>query len=139
MTTNKTFTMIKPDAVAAGKIGEILKIIQDAGFEVKAMKMMQLSTAQAELFYAVHKGKSFFENLVDFMTSGPLVAIILEKENAIKDYRTLIGATNFEEAAEGTIRKLYASSITKNAVHGADSDENAQLEGSIFFSAFEQF
>ena len=139
MTTNKTFTMIKPDAVAAGKIGEILKIIQDAGFEVKAMKMMQLSTAQAELFYAVHKGKSFFDNLVDFMTSGPLVAIILEKENAIKDYRTLIGATNFEEAVEGTIRKLYASSITKNAVHGADSDENAQLEGSIFFSAFEQF
>jgi len=134
-----TFTMIKPDAVKAGNIGNILAKIQEAGFSIKAMKLTKLSKELAGEFYGVHKGKPFYDNLVNFMTSGPIVAAVLEKDNAIKDYRTLIGATNFEEAAEGTIRKLYASSITENAVHGADSDENALIEGSFFFSKFEMF
>lgn len=134
MATNKTFTMIKPDGVANGHIGAILEKINGAGFVIKAMEMTQLSKNDAEAFYAVHKERPFYGELVEYMTSGPIVAAILEKDNAVDDFRTLIGATNPAEAAEGTIRKLYAESIAANAVHGSDSDENAAIEGSFFFS-----
>lgn len=134
MATNQTFTMIKPDAVKKNAIGAILKMINEAGFTIKAMKYTQLSKAGAEGFYAVHKERPFYGELTDFMSSGPIVAAVLEKDNAVADFRTLIGATNPEEAAEGTIRKLYASSIGENAVHGSDSDENAKIEGDYFFS-----
>lgn len=139
MSTNKTFTMIKPDAVKNGKIGAILQDIQDAGFIIRAMKFTQLSETQAGAFYAVHKERPFYKDLVQFMTSGPIVAAILEKDNAVEDFRTLIGATDPTQAAEGTIRKKYATSIEANAVHGSDSDSNAQIEGSFFFSALETF
>jgi len=139
MSGNITFTMIKPCAVKSNFIGPILKMINERGFRIKAMKMTRFSRAQAEAFYGIHAGKFFFEGLVEFMTSGPIVAAILEKENAIEDYRELIGNTNPEKAAEGTIRKLFAESLTANAVHGADSDENAIREGSFFFSEMEQF
>lgn len=137
--SNRTFTMIKPDATSKGYTGAILDQIIQAGFSVKAMKWIQLSPAQAGEFYAVHKERPFYGELVEFMCSGPIVAAILEKENAVADFRTLIGATNFKEAAEGTIRKKYASSIGENAVHGSDSDENAQIEGNFFFSNLERF
>ena len=137
--SNRTFTMIKPDATSKGHTGAILDQIIKAGFSVKAMKWIQLSKAQAGEFYAVHKERPFYGELVDFMCSGPIVAAILEKENAVADFRTLIGATNFKDAAEGTIRKKYASSIGENAVHGSDSDENAAIEGNFFFSNFERF
>ena len=130
--TNKTFTMIKPDAFAAGNAGAILKHIEGAGFSIKAMKLLKLTPEKAGEFYAVHS------ELVDFMSSGPIVAAILEKENAVADFRTLIGATNPANAEEGTIRKMYAKSVGENAVHGSDSDENAAIEGSFFFSAFEK-
>ncbi len=139
MTSNRTFTMIKPDAVANGHIGNIINDITVAGFKIKAMKYLQLTNVQAEGFYAVHKERGFFGELISFMVSGPIVAIILEKDNAIEDFRTLIGATNPENAAEGTIRKKYAKSIDANAVHGSDSNENAAIEGSYFFSEFERF
>lgn len=132
-----TFTMIKPSAFKSNYTGAILKMINDAGFVIKAMKATLLSKEQAGAFYEVHKGKPFYESLVNFMSSGPIVAIMLEKENAIEDFRTLIGATNPENAAEGTIRKLYAASMQQNAVHGSDSDENALLEASFFFSKTE--
>lgn len=137
--TNRTFTMIKPDAVRNGHIGNILQMINAAGFRIVAMKYLQISTAQAEQFYAVHKERPFFGELTQFMSSGPIVAAILEKENAVADFRKLIGATNPAEAEEGTIRKKYATSLGENAVHGSDSDENAQIEGDFFFSSLERF
>ena len=137
--SNLTFTMIKPDAVAAGHIGGILAKINEAGFRIKAMRMTRLSKEQAGQFYAVHSARPFYGELCDFMSSGHIVAAILEKDNAIADFRTLIGATNPAEAAEGTIRKMYAKSIGENAVHGSDSDENANIEGNFFFSGFDKF
>ncbi len=137
--SNKTFTMIKPDAVSAGHTGAILDHIIKGGFKLVAMKYIHLTAAQAGKFYEVHKERPFYGELVDFMSSGPIVAAILEKDNAVADFRQLIGATNPAEAAEGTIRKLYARSIGENAVHGSDSDENAAIEGSFFFSGLEQF
>jgi nucleoside-diphosphate kinase len=131
--------MIKPDATSKGHTGAILDQMIKAGFSVKAMKWIQLSEAQAGAFYAVHKERPFFGELVEFMCSGPIVAAILEKENAVADFRTLIGATNFKDAAEGTIRKKYATSIGENAVHGSDSDENAKIEADFFFSGLERF
>lgn len=136
--TNKTFTMIKPDAVANGHTGNIINDIITAGFSIKAMKLLQLSREQAEGFYAVHRERPFFTDLVNFMISGPIVAAILEKDNAVEDFRKLIGATNPANAEEGTIRKKYAVSIDANAVHGSDSDENAAIEGNYFFSQFER-
>jgi len=134
MAGNRTFTMIKPDAVENGHIGAILAKINEAGFRIVAMEMTALSRNDAEAFYAVHAERPFFGELVEYMTSGPIVAAILEKDNAVADFRTLIGATNPAEAAEGTIRKLYATSIAANAVHGSDSDENAAIEGNFFFA-----
>ncbi len=139
MATNRTFTMIKPDAVENGHIGGILGKINSAGFRIVAMKLTQMTKADAEAFYAVHNERPFFGELVEFMTRGPIVAAILEKDNAVEDFRTLIGATNPAEAAEGTIRKLYATSIGENAVHGSDSDENAAIEGDFHFSGREMF
>lgn len=139
MATNRTFTMIKPDAVKAGHTGAILAQINKAGFRIVAMKKTQLSKHTAGQFYAVHKERPFYGELVDFMSSGPIVAAVLEKDNAVEDFRTLIGATNPAEAAEGTIRALFATSIGENAIHGADSDENAAIEGSFHFSAPEMF
>ena len=129
--------MIKPDAVDNGYIGPILEKIAGAGFKIIAMKYTQLSRRDAEEFYAIHRERPFFDELVSFMTSGPIVAAILEKENAVEDFRALIGATNPAEAAEGTIRKLYAKDIGENAIHGSDSDENAAIEGSFHFSGRE--
>lgn len=139
MATNRTFTMIKPDAVAAGNIGAILAKINEAGFRIVAMKYTHLTQAAAGKFYEVHSERPFYGELVDFMSSGPIVAAILEKDNAVADFRTLIGATNPAEAAEGTIRKMYAKSIGENAVHGSDSDENAEIEGNFFFNGLERF
>ena len=139
MAGNLTFTMIKPQAFKDNQTGGILKMINDVGFVIKAMKVTRLSAEQAGAFYEIHKGKPFYENLVQFMSSGPIVAAVLEKDNAVEDYRTLIGATNPENAAEGTIRKLYATSLQQNAVHGSDSDENANLEADFFFSKIERF
>ena len=131
--------MIKPDATVKGHTGAILKMINEAGFRIVAMKMTYLSAAKAGGFYAVHKERPFYAELVNFMSSGPITAAILEKENAVEDFRKLIGATNPAQAEDGTIRKLYAASIGENAVHGSDSDENAQIEGDFFFSKLEQF
>jgi len=139
MAGNKTLTMIKPDAVRDGHIGAILNQITEAGFRISAMKLTQLSTADAQAFYAVHIERPFFGELVEFMTSGPIVAAVLEKDNAVEDFRTLIGATNPAEAAEGTIRARFAKSIGENAVHGSDSDANAQIEGDFHFAGREQF
>ena len=139
MATNRTFTMIKPDAVQNGHIGAILEKINGAGFRIVAMKFTQMSRHDAETFYGIHRERPFFGELVEYMTSGPIVAAILEKDNAVADFRTLIGATNPAEAAEGTIRKLYAESIAANAIHGSDSDENAAIEGAFHFSGREQF
>ncbi len=139
MSGNRTFTMIKPDAVKAGNIGNILQMINKAGFKIVAMKYTRLTPEAAGGFYAVHKERPFYGELVEFMSSGPIVAAILEKDNAVEDFRTLIGATNPAEAAEGTIRKLYASSIGENAVHGSDSDENAEIEGDYHFARTELF
>ena len=139
METNKTFTMIKPDAVAAGHIGAILDNIIKGGFKIVAMKYTSLSKEKAGEFYAVHKERPFYADLVGFMSSGPIVAAILEKDNAVEDFRKLIGATDPAKAAEGTIRKMFAQSIEANAVHGSDSDENAAIEGGFFFSSFERF
>jgi len=137
--TNKTFTMIKPDAFAAGNAGAILKHIEGAGFQIKAMKLLKLTPEKAGEFYAVHRERPFYGELVEFMSSGPIAAAILEKNNAVEDFRILIGATNPAEAKEGTIRKLYAASIGENAIHGSDSDANAAIEGDFFFSKLEQF
>ncbi|MFT5725740.1 MAG: nucleoside-diphosphate kinase [Bacteroidia bacterium] len=137
MATNRTFTMIKPDAVGNGHIGSILADMIAGGFSIKAMKYTHLTKETAGEFYAVHKERPFYNDLVEFMSSGPIVAAILEKDNAVEDFRTLIGATNPADAAEGTIRAKYAKSIDANAVHGSDSDENAGIEGSFFFTASE--
>jgi len=139
MESNKTFTMIKPDAVANGHIGGILDKIIKSGFKITAMKYTLLSAEKAGEFYSVHKERGFYNDLVAFMSSGPIVAAILEKDNAIEDYRKLIGATDPSKAEPGTIRNLFAKSIDANAVHGSDSDENAKIEGDFFFSAFEKF
>ena len=139
MVTNKTFTMIKPDAVEKGHIGAILDKINAAGFSIVAMKYTQLSRRDAEAFYAGHAERPVFDELVTFMTRGPIVAAVLEKDNAVADFRTFIGATNPAEAAEGTIRKLYASSVGENAVHGSDSDENAAIEAAFHFSGREMY
>lgn len=139
MATNRTFTMIKPDAVANGHIGAILNDIIAGGFKIVAMKYIHLTQETAGNFYAVHKERPFYGDLVQFMTSGPIVAAILEKENAVEDFRTLIGATDPTKANEGTIRQKYAKSIDANAIHGSDSDENAAIEGNFFFSQFERF
>lgn len=130
----RTLAIIKPDAVKNGHVGAIIKHIQDAGFQVRAMKLVQLSLKQAQGFYAVHKERPFFGELTEFMSSGPCVPIVLEKDNAVADYRTLIGSTNPAEAAEGTIRKLYATSLGENAVHGSDSVENGKIEANYFFA-----
>ena len=137
MSGNKTFTMIKPDAIESGNIGNIIQMITNAGFEIKAMKLTQLSTEQAQEFYEVHAERPFYGELVKYMTSGPIVAAILEKENAVADFRTLIGSTDPAEAAEGTIRKKYAESKGRNAVHGSDSDENAEIECNFHFGVAE--
>lgn len=131
--------MIKPDAVQDNHIGEIIQMIEAAGFRIVAMKKTRLTAERAGAFYAVHKERPFYGDLVKYMSSGPIVAMILEKENAVADFRKLIGATNPEQAEEGTIRKKFAKSMEANAVHGSDSDENAQIEGDFFFSADEQF
>ena len=139
MKTDITFTMIKPDAVANGHIGAILDQIIKGGFKIKAMKYVVLTTEKAGQFYEVHKERPFYGELVGFMSSGPIVAAILEKDNAVEDFRKLIGATDPSKAEAGTIRQLFAESIGANAIHGSDSAENAQIEGDFFFSAFEKF
>ena len=139
MTGNQTLTMIKPETVAKNNIGPILKLINEAGFRIKAMKFTHLTQEQAGQFYAVHADKYFFEDLTSFMSSGPIVAAILEKENAVAAFRELIGSTDPAKAAEGTIRKLFAESMSRNAIHGSDSDENAVIESDFFFSKTERF
>jgi nucleoside-diphosphate kinase len=139
MISNKTFTMIKPDAVADGHIGNIIATITNAGFRISAMKLTQLTVDDAKAFYKIHEERPFYETLVAFMSSGPIVAAVLEKENAVADFRKLIGATNPADAAEGTIRKMFARSLSENAVHGSDSDENALIESDFHFSGREQF
>tara|TARA_B100000963_G_scaffold139037_1_gene121064 strand:+ start:2529 stop:2948 length:420 start_codon:yes stop_codon:yes gene_type:complete len=138
MVTNRTFTMIKPEAVENGHIGAILERINAAGFTIVAMKKTALSSEKAGEFYEVHKERPFYEELVKYMSSGPIVAAILEKDNAVADFRKLIGATDPSEASEGTIRSEFAESKAKNAVHGSDSDENAAIEGDFFFSSEER-
>ena len=137
--TNRTFTMLKPDSLEKGNTGAILEKINAAGFRIVAMKMTHMTRRDAEAFYEIHKERPFFGELVEYMTRGPIVAAILEKDNAVEDFRVLIGSTNPEDAAEGTIRKLYAASIGENAVHGSDSDENAAIEGAFHFSGREMF
>jgi len=134
MAGNRTFTMIKPDAVESNNIGNITQMISDAGFKIKAMKLTQLTRSQAEEFYAVHNERPFYGELVEYMTSGPIVAAVLEKENAVIEFRNLIGSTDPSEAEEGTIRKKYAESKGRNAVHGSDSDENALIEADFHFN-----
>lgn len=139
MAGNRTFTMIKPDAVKAGNIGNILQMINAAGFRIVAMKLTQLSKARAGEFYDVHRERGFYDELCTFMSSGPIVAAILEKDNAVEDFRRLIGATDPAKADPGTIRAKYASNVGENAVHGSDSDENAALESAFHFSGVELF
>jgi len=134
MSGNRTFTMIKPDAVESNNIGNITQMISDAGFTIKAMKLTQLTKDQAKEFYEVHKERPFYGELVEYMTSGPIVAAVLEKDNAVADFRILIGSTDPTEAEDGTIRKKYAESKGRNAVHGSDSDENAQIESNFHFN-----
>lgn len=139
MATNRTFTMLKPDAVENGHIGAILEKISASGFRIVAMKLTRMTKADAQTFYGIHRERPFFGELVEYMTRGPIVAAILEKDNAVEDFRTLIGATNPADAAEGTIRKMFATSLAENAVHGSDSDENAAIEGAFHFSGREMF
>ena len=139
MAGNRTVTMIKPDAVGAGHTGAIIKMIEEAGFRVLALKKTVLSPERAGQFYAVHKARPFYGDLVKYMSSGPIVPMILEKDNAVEDFRTLIGATDPKKAAPGTIRALFATSIEANAIHGSDSDENAIIESNFFFSELERF
>jgi len=139
MATNRTFTMLKPDAIENGHTGNIIDMIIKAGFDIKAMKYTRLTEEQAKEFYAVHAERPFYGELVEYMTSGPIVAAILEKDNAVADFRALIGATDPAEAAEGTIRAKYAESKGRNAVHGSDSDENAEIEGKFHFATNEIF
>ncbi len=139
MTDKRTFSMIKPDAVADGHSGAILKMIEEAGFRIAALKMVKLTKERAGQFYEVHKERPFYDSLCNYMSSGHIIAMILEKDHAVADFRKLIGATNPADAEEGTIRKLFAKSLEANAVHGADSDENAEREGNFFFSTLEKF
>ena len=139
MDNDFTFSIIKPNAVRTGKTGPILAMINEGGFEIAAMRMVRLTLPQAESFYSVHKGKPFFEGLIEFMTSGPVVVMILKHENAVNEFRKLIGATDPNKAEPGTIRKTFAVSVQMNAVHGSDSDENAIREASFFFSGIERF
>jgi len=139
MNNDITFAIIKPNAVRTGKTGPILAMINEGGFEIIAMRMVQLNKHQAETFYNVHKGKPFFEGLIDFMTSGPVVVMILKHNNAVAEFRKLIGATDPSKAEPGTIRKIFAVSIQMNAVHGSDSIENAEIEANFFFSGIERF
>jgi nucleoside-diphosphate kinase len=139
MYSDYTFSIIKPNAVRTGKTGPILSMINEAGFEIAAMRMVRLTAPQAEAFYAVHKGKPFYEGLIEFMTSGPVVVMILRHTNAVEEFRKLIGNTDPAKAAEGTIRKKFAVSVQMNAVHGSDSQENAVVEANFFFSGFERF
>jgi nucleoside-diphosphate kinase len=139
MATNRTFTMIKPDAVGAGNTGAITKLIEEAGFKIVSMKKTKLSAEQAGQFYAIHKERPFYKDLCAYMSSGAIVPMILEKANAVEDFRKLIGATDPKKAEVGTIRNLFATSIEANAIHGSDSDENAAIEGSFFFTQFDQF
>jgi nucleoside-diphosphate kinase len=134
-----TFSIIKPNAVRTGKTGPILAMINEAGFEISAMKMVRMTLDQAQLFYAVHKGKSFFDDLIEFMTSGPVFVMILKHKNAVEEFRKIIGATDPAKAEQGTIRKTFAVSVQMNAIHGSDSDENARMESDFFFSRFERF
>ncbi len=137
--SNKTFTMIKPDGIANGHAGAILDKIIKAGFKITAMKYLQLTPERAGQFYSIHKERPFYNDLIKYMSSGPIIAAVLEKSNAVEDYRTLIGATDPAKAAPGTIRNLFAKSIDANAVHGSDSDANADIEANFFFSGFERF
>jgi len=139
MTGNKTLTMIKPNAVEKGSTGAILAKINEGGFRIVALKKMRLSQELAEAFYEIHKDRPFFKDLVEFMISGPIITALLEKENAVEDYRRLIGATNPNEAERGTVRNLFGTDVQKNAVHGSDSDENAEIEANFFFSNLERF
>ena len=139
MATNRTFTMVKPDAVADGNSGAIIKMIEEAGFRIVAMKKTLLTNARAGEFYAVHAARPFYGELCEYMSSGAIIPMILEKENAVADFRLLVGATDPTKADEGTIRKLFAKSIGANAIHGSDSDENAGIEGSFFFGGLEQY
>jgi nucleoside-diphosphate kinase len=139
MAGNRTFTMIKPDAVSADNTGAIIKLIEEAGFRIVAMKKTQLTKERAGEFYAVHRERGFYNELCAYMSSGSIVPMILEKDNAVEDFRKLIGATDPQKAAPGTIRNLFAQSIEANAIHGSDSDANAEIEGSFFFSKQEQF
>ena len=139
MRTDRTFTMLKPDSVEKGYIGAILEKITASGFRIVAMKLTQMTKTDAEAFYEVHSERPFYGELAEYMTRGPIVAAVLEKDNAVEDFRTLIGATNPADAAEGTIRKLFAASIGENAVHGSDSNENAAIEGAFHFSGREMF
>jgi nucleoside-diphosphate kinase len=139
MAGNITLTMIKPGAVKNGYTGAILNKINDAGFRIQALKYMKLTAEQVQRFYKVHEGKDFFNSLCEFMSSGPIVAAILEKENAIEDFRALIGSTDPQKAAPGTIRHLFGENMQRNAVHGSDSDENAQQEADFFFNMLERF
>ena len=139
MAGNQTFTMIKPTAFQKNFSGAIIKMISEAGFTIKAMKLTRLTSEKAGAFYAVHKERAFYGSLVEFMSSGPIIAMILEKENAVENFRNFIGATNPENAAEGTVRKLYGTNLQQNAVHGSDSDENAEIESDFFFSKLERY
>jgi len=139
MAGNRTFTMIKPTAVSNGFSGPILKIFHEAGFRLISMKYFQMTPGQAGAFYEVHKSKPFYDSLVEFMSSGPIIVAILEKKNAVEEFRKLIGTTDPSKAAPGTIRNLYGKNLTENAVHGSDSDENAELESRFFFSGIEQY
>jgi nucleoside-diphosphate kinase len=139
MAGNLTFTMIKPDAVGKNYTGNIIRMITDAGFRIRAMKYIRLTRAQAEAFYEVHRERPFYQGLTEFMSSGPVMAVLLEKENAVADFRELIGTTDPAQAAPGTVRALYAEDVQRNAVHGSDSDENAAIASSFFFSELERF
>lgn len=139
MSGKYTFTMIKPDAVGAGNSGAIIKMIEEAGFRIVAMKKTQMTKEVAGKFYAIHKERPFYEDLKNYMSSGPIIPMVLEKSNAVEDFRKLIGATNPADAAEGTIRQLFASSIEANAIHGSDSDENAAIESDFFFAKTERY
>jgi nucleoside-diphosphate kinase len=136
---NITFTMIKPEAVEANNIGGIIRMIEDDGFRIVALKKVQLSKQRAGEFYAIHKERPFYQELVDYMSGGPIIVAVLEKDNAVADFRKLIGATNPADAAEGTIRKIYATSLAENAIHGSDSDDNAKIEANFHFSSEERF
>ena len=139
MAGNITFSMIKPYAVQQNHIGAILHIINEHGFKIKSLRMLKLHKVDAENFYKIHQEKPFFNSLVEFMSSGPIVALLLEKENAVEDFRELIGSTNPDAAQQGTIRRLFGKSVDKNAIHGSDSDENAEIEANFFFSSRERY